>query len=79
MDAVEFKGCNVELAKNQKEYKTLPAFHDKENGIMVTCYKLSFKELLKVVLTRKVWLGQMTFNGPLQPQKLSVNRKDFLF
>ena len=23
MDAVEFKGCNVELAKNQKEYKTL--------------------------------------------------------
>ena len=76
MNAVEFKGCNVELAKNQKEYKTLPAFHDTENGIVVTCYKLSFKDLLKIIFTRKVWLGQMTFNKPLQPQKLSVNRKD---
>ena len=76
MNAVEFKGCNVELAKNQKEYKTLPAFCDTENGIVVTCYKLSFKDLLKIFFTRKVWLGQMTFNKPLQPQKLSVNRRD---
>ena len=51
MNAVEFKGFNVEFAKNQKEYKTLPAFHDKENGIVVTCYKflrlLEYKELIK--------------------------------
>ena len=47
-----------------------------ENGIVITCYKLSLIDLLKVVFTRRVWLGQMTFNEPLQPQKLSVNRKD---
>ena len=77
MNAVKFKDCNVEFAKNQKEYKTLPAFYDKENGIVITCYKLSLKDLFKVVFTRKVWLGQMTFNKPLQPQKLSADRSDF--
>jgi len=76
MNAIKFKDCNVEFAKNQKEYKTLPAFRDTENGIVITCYKLSLIDLLKVVFTRRVWLGQMTFNEPLQPQKLSVNRKD---
>ena len=76
MKAIKFKGCNVEFAKNQDEYKTLPASLNKDEGIVTTCYKLSYMDLLKVIFTRKVWLGQMTFNKPLQPQKISVNRND---
>ena len=76
MKAIKFKGYNVEFAKDQDEYKTLPAFHDKESGIVTTCYKLSCMDLLKVIFTRKIWLGQVTFDKPFNPQKLSVNRKD---
>ena len=78
MESIKFKECNATYAENQSEYKTLPTFHDKENGIVVSCYKLTFKELIKLILTRKIWLGIMTFNKPLQPQLLSVNKHDII-
>ena len=78
MESIRFKECNATYAENQDEYKTLPTFHDKQNGIVVSCYKLTFKDLLKIILTRKIWLGLMTFNQPLQPQLLSVNKTDLI-
>ena len=68
MKAIKFKGCD--------EYEKLPSSLDREKGMVITCYKLSCMDSLKVIFTRKVWLGQITFDKPLQPQKLSVNRKD---
>lgn len=78
MKAIKFKECNANFAENQKEYKTLPAFYDKQTGIAVSCYKLSLKETIKIILHRKVWVGIMTFNKPLQPQLLSVYKKDLI-
>ena len=34
MEAIKFKECNVDFAKNQEEYKTLPAFADTKNGVV---------------------------------------------
>lgn len=68
MEAIKFKGCN--------NYLKLPSSLNRENGTIITCYKLSCMDLLKVFFTRKIWLGQVTFDKPFNPQKLSVNRKD---
>jgi len=78
MKVIKFKECNVNFAENQEEYKTLPAFHDSKNGIVVSCYKLSLKDLIKVAFTRKIWLGIMTFNKPLQPQLMSVDKYELI-
>ena len=68
MKAIKFKGC--------KDYSGLPYSLDRKNDMVITCYKLSCMDLIKVILTRKLWLGQVTFDKPLNRQKLSVNRKD---
>ena len=52
MEAIKFKECNVDFAKNQEEYKTLPAFADRKNGVVTTCYKLSLKDSIKIIFTR---------------------------
>lgn len=79
MEAIGFKESNVEVAKDQKEYKTLPSFRAKdEQGTMVSCYRLSFLERAKVVLRGKIWMSEMTFNKPVTPRIFSVNKWDFL-
>lgn len=78
MEAIKFKGCNVTFAKDQDEYKSLPAFFDKKSGVVVSCYKLSFKEVLRIIFTRKIWLGIMTFGSSLQPQLLTTSKKEIL-
>ena len=74
MENIKFKECNVEIAKNQPEYKTLQAFRD--DRVTITCYKLSFRERIKILFTGLLWLGQMNFGRALQPQLPTVNKKD---
>jgi hypothetical protein len=77
MKAIDFKEANTEFAKDQPQYKTLPALKTND-GEVVTRYKLSFKERVKVLFTGEIWHGQLTFNKPMQPQLLSVNKKDLI-
>jgi len=77
MKPVKFKHQNVVFAKDQKEYQPLPALRiDSPNGEVVSCWKLSFTERLKIVFTGRIWLSLMTFNKPLTPSYLAVNRKE---
>lgn len=77
MKPVNFKHQNAEFAKNQPEYGTLPALRiDSPEGEVISCWKLSFKERLRVLFLGKVWMSLMSFNRPLTPSYLSVNRKE---
>ena len=77
MKPVKFKHQNVVFAKDQPEYQPLPALRiDSPSGEVISCWKLSFKERIKVLLFGKIWLSLMSFNKPLTPSYLSVNRKD---
>lgn len=77
MKGIEFKHQNVVFAKDQPEYLPLPALKiDSPNGEVVTCWKMSFKERIKVLFTGKVWMSLMMFDKPLTPSYLSVNRKE---
>jgi hypothetical protein len=72
MKPVSFRGQNCVYAKGQPGYLPLPSFRDSE-GDVVSCWKLSWWELLRLVFTRRVWLLQRTFLHPLQPQLPQVN------
>jgi len=67
MKPIEFKGFNKILAKDQPQYQPLPVLWEAD-GRVTSCWKLSLKERLKVLLGGKLWLSQLTFNQKLQPQ-----------
>lgn len=75
MKPVKFKECNVVFGDGQKEYQPLPALRFGD-GTVVMCWKMSFSELLNVVLHRRIWVSLLTFNKPLQPTFVSADRKE---
>ena len=75
MKPVEFKEQNVIYAKDQKEYMPLPALRF-DDGTVISCWKMSWKELFKILLHRKVWVSVLTFNKPLPPLLVSSDSKE---
>lgn len=73
MNVVKFPECNVTYAEEQPEYQLLPALK-MPDGEVVTCWQLSIMERLKILFTGKMWLNILTFNSPLQPLLMSVNK-----
>lgn len=70
MQPVDFPEQNVVYGMNQHEYIALPAF---DNGQQViSCWKLSVLERLRVLLRGVVWVRQLTQGAPLQPQVLET-------
>jgi len=71
MKPVKFKGQNCIIAKNQKPYLPLPVYKA-EDGLIVSCWKVSFIEWLQIIFTRKIYIAVLTFNKSLQPMKCSL-------
>jgi len=78
MKIIEFPEQTTVFAKNQPEYRPLPAhcFRD-EKGRIACCWKLTFFERLKVLIFGRIWHQVLTFHQPLQPQLLSVDKPPF--
>lgn len=77
MKPIEFRGQNMVYAENQPEYQKLPALLlDTPEGQVISCWKLSFFERVKILFTGKMWLALLSFNKPLTPSYLTVNRKE---
>jgi hypothetical protein len=75
---VEFKEQNTVYGKNQPEYLPLPAHHfNDEPGRIACCWKLTFKERIKLLFTGVIWHEILTFEHRLQPQRLSLEKPDF--
>ena len=75
MKPTKFKEQNCTYAENQPEYLPLPAFKD-EQGVIISCWKLSFKERLIILFKGELWLSLMSFNKPLTPSFMSVKKSD---
>lgn len=79
MKPIKFKEANITFAKDQPEYQPLPAYKDAgPEGYVVSCWGLSFKERIKILLTGKLWIGLMTFHKPLTPSYPTVNKNELL-
>jgi len=76
MKPIEFKHHNAVFSKDQPEYQPLPALKiDSPQGEVVSCWKLSFIERLRVLIFGNIWVSLSTFNKPLTPSYLSTIRK----
>ena len=74
MKPIYFKGHNFVFTTNRKEYQPFPAFIDGlHGGRVISCWKLSFFERLRVLITGKIWDYRLTFNNGLQPIELLFN------
>ena len=79
MEPKKFPGANTTFAKDQPEYKPLPAFVDKgPMGEVVTCWKLTFRERLRVLFKGEIWLVICSFHQPLSPSLLSTKKEDVI-
>ena len=77
MKPVKFKHQNIVFAENQPGYQALPALKiQSDTGEVISCWKLSFKERIKVLFLGRIWLSLMSFNKPLTPSFLAVDRHD---
>jgi len=74
MKPVEFEGHNCVFAKDQPQYQPLPARRhaDDPDGEVISCWALGWRERLRVLLTGRLWLSQLTFRQLLQPILPSV-------
>lgn len=73
MKPIEFPEQNVVYAKDQPQYLPLPA-HRTPLGEVISCWQLTWREAFRLLFTRKLWLRQLTYNDPLQPQLPEVER-----
>ena len=52
---------------------------DDTDGIpVISCWKLTFKERIILLITEKIWMNLVSFGKPLTPSHLSVNKWDYL-
>lgn len=72
MIPITFPEHNCVYAKDQPEYLPLPV-HKTVDGMVISCWQLTWRERLKVLFTGCVWYSILTFNRPLQPQRPSVD------
>lgn len=71
MNPVSFKEQTTEIAKNQDEYITLPAYVEQdEMGQVISCWKLSLIERLQILFLGRIWLSVCAFGKPVSPVRL---------
>ena len=79
MTPKKFPEVNITFAKDQPEYQSLPAFRNESpQGEVITCWNLSFKERVRVLVKGEIWLCLLTFNKPLTPTFLTTQKSEVL-
>jgi hypothetical protein len=77
MKAIEFEEQTIIIAKDQPEYFPLPAhLTNNDEGQVIFCWKLSWREKLTLLFTGKLWHSVLTFNSPLQPQLITIEKPE---
>ena len=71
MKPISFKSQNIIFAEHQDEYLSLPA-HRTGDGIVTSCWGMTWKERFCVLFTGKIYTQLLTFNTPLTPQALYI-------
>lgn len=66
MKPIKYGKDNTLFAKDQSQYGTLPA-RVARGGEVVSCWKLSPLERIKVLFTGRIFLMVCTFRKPLPP------------
>ncbi len=71
---------NVIFAEHQKEYQPLPCIiENAPRGTVITRWKLSWKERIRMFIKGEMWLTVLTFHHPLQPILMDSNPPKFTY
>lgn len=77
MKPIKTKHTNKTYAEDQPQYRPLPVVAlESEQGEVIACWKGNFRERLKFLFTGKMYVLICTFNKPLAPSFVTVNRKE---
>ena len=78
MKPIKFKGENIFLEGDKGKSKSMNARIEKgETSLVISCWRLSFVDVMKIIFTKKIWLVVRTIKGDLHSCLISVNKKDF--
>lgn len=74
MHPIKFPGSNMTWAKDQPPYIPLPTFGIKESPSfpIISCWKMRWRDRLRVLFTGKIWVGLLTYHKPLTPIRVDV-------
>lgn len=74
MKPVAFPEQNVVYAEEQPPYQPLPAHRSGGVGVVTSCWAMTLRDRLVILLTGRVWVRVLSFNKPLQPQIVSARK-----
>lgn len=66
MKAITFPEVNVEIAKNQPEFNTLPA-HATKDGMMIIGFDLNEDEMKNLIRNKRLWIQLQVGPFPFPP------------
>ncbi|WP_028664436.1 hypothetical protein [Runella zeae] len=79
MKPIRFQEVNKVYAENQPEYTPLPVFaKDNQEGEVVSCWKLSILERIRLLITGKLWVSLYTFHQPLTPSYFTTIKSELI-
>ena len=79
MKPIKFKEQNCTYAENQSEYLPLPALKvESKEGQIISCWKLSIIERLRLLITGKLWVCLLAFNKPLTPSYFTTKKSELI-
>lgn len=74
MKPIDFDKANCTYVKDQPEYMPLPAQKKKgAEGEVISVWKPTFKERVKLLFGSNIGLSMWTFNGPLTPSRVFIS------
>ena len=65
-----FPQVNVQLAKDQDSYQTLPTWRgpmDDGTETTISCWSFTWRERLAILFGRRLWIRMLTFKRPPLP------------
>lgn len=72
------RDLEIVFAKDQPEYLPLPAIRTSD-GQVITRWRLSWADRFRLLWSGDLFLRQLTFNGPLQPQSPTAYEPEITF
>lgn len=77
MKPTTFKHQNIVFAKDQKRVSAASGIKTRDTRMSCNIVlELTGWEQVNILFTGRMWLNLLSFNNPLTPSLLSVNRKD---
>ena len=79
MKPIKFSEQNTIFAKDQPEYKNLPAFLEEGGkGNVISCWKFTLWERIRILFGANLWVNLMMFGKPLIPSFFTIKKSEVL-